>query len=92
MTDVRTMDNWGRRPDEARRVVVTGMGPITASGTGVEGLWSGLRAARSPVGRITRFETDGGLTAKAAFDTALSILVEQLEGFEIGLTAALKAA
>jgi len=39
-----------------RRVAVTGLGPITAVGTGVEGLWDGLRRGRSPVDRITRFD------------------------------------
>ena len=39
-----------------RRVVVTGLGPITAAGIGVEGLRAGLRAARSPVSTITSFD------------------------------------
>lgn len=39
-----------------RRVVVTGIGPITPSGIGVERLWEGLRGCRSPVRRITRFD------------------------------------
>lgn len=39
-----------------RRVVITGIGPITAAGTGVEELWSGLRRRRSPVRQITRFD------------------------------------
>ncbi|RMH20018.1 MAG: beta-ketoacyl-[acyl-carrier-protein] synthase II [Gemmatimonadetes bacterium] len=39
-----------------RRVVITGLGPITASGLGVEGFWEGLRAARSPIREITRFD------------------------------------
>ncbi len=40
----------------SRRVAITGIGPITAAGTGVEGLWQGLRSERSPVRRITRFD------------------------------------
>ena len=44
----------GGRPE--RRVVITGIGPITAAGTGVEGLWSGLRRRHSPVRQITRFD------------------------------------
>jgi len=40
----------------ARRVVVTGVGCVTPIGTGVEGLWSGLRARRSAVRTITRFD------------------------------------
>lgn len=39
-----------------RRVVVTGIGAITPIGLGREGLWDGLRAQRSAVGPITRFD------------------------------------
>ncbi len=39
-----------------RRVVITGLGPVTPIGIGREALWSGLRAARSAVRRITRFD------------------------------------
>ena len=39
-----------------RRVVVTGIGAITPIGLGHEGLWSGLRAERSAVGPVTRFD------------------------------------
>lgn len=38
------------------RVAITGVGPITAVGTGVEGLWEGLRRERSPIRQITRFD------------------------------------
>src|SRR5688500_7006984 len=38
------------------RVAVTGLGPITAVGTGVENFFAGLRNERSPVRRITRFD------------------------------------
>ncbi|MBR9990083.1 MAG: beta-ketoacyl-[acyl-carrier-protein] synthase family protein [Gemmatimonadetes bacterium] len=38
------------------RVAVTGIGPITAVGTGAEPFWAGLRRERSPVRRITRFD------------------------------------
>ena len=37
-------------------MVVTGLGPVTASGIGVEALRSGLRAARSPVRTLTAFD------------------------------------
>jgi len=40
----------------ARRVVVTGIGPITPIGEGVEGLWDGLKAERSAVRAISRFD------------------------------------
>ena len=39
-----------------RRVVVTGIGPITPSGIGVDAFWAGLRSQRSPVRRVTRFD------------------------------------
>lgn len=39
------------------RVAITGLGPITAVGTGVDRLWDGLRRERSPIRRITRFDT-----------------------------------
>jgi 3-oxoacyl-[acyl-carrier-protein] synthase II len=38
--------------------VVTGIGCVTPIGTGVEGLWTGLRARRSAVRRITRFDAE----------------------------------
>lgn len=38
------------------RVVVTGLGPITAIGTGIDAFWTGLRNERSPVRKITRFD------------------------------------
>lgn len=40
----------------SRRVVITGIGPVTACGIGVEGLRAGLRAARSPIARVTHFD------------------------------------
>ena len=41
---------------ERRRVAVTGIGAVTPIGSGRERLWSGLRAERSAVGRLTRFD------------------------------------
>jgi 3-oxoacyl-[acyl-carrier-protein] synthase II len=41
---------------EPRRVVITGVGPITAVGIGADGLWTGLQRERSPVRRVTRFD------------------------------------
>ncbi len=38
------------------RVAITGIGPITAVGSGPDGLLAGLRAARSPIRRATRFD------------------------------------
>jgi 3-oxoacyl-[acyl-carrier-protein] synthase II len=39
-----------------QRVWITGIGVITAAGTGVDGFRAGLRAGRSPVKRIDRFD------------------------------------
>ena len=43
-------------PSDRRNVVVTGIGPVTASGVGVDALARGLRSPRSPVGRVTLFD------------------------------------
>ena len=39
-----------------RRVAITGLGPITPIGNGVDGLWEGVRRGRSAVRAITRFD------------------------------------
>jgi 3-oxoacyl-[acyl-carrier-protein] synthase II len=39
-----------------RRVVITGIGPVTPIGIGVEPFWDGLRSARSVVHTVTRFD------------------------------------
>ena len=39
-----------------RRVVVTGIGPITASGIGREAFWDGLQAQDSPIRPISHFD------------------------------------
>ncbi len=41
-----------------RRVVVTGIGPVTPVGTGVDAFWEGLVSGRNGIRRITRFPTD----------------------------------
>jgi 3-oxoacyl-[acyl-carrier-protein] synthase II len=41
-----------------RSVVITGVGCVTPIGTGVEGLWEGLRARRSAVRGLTRFDAE----------------------------------
>jgi 3-oxoacyl-[acyl-carrier-protein] synthase II len=43
---------------EARRVVVTGIGPVTPVGTGVEEFWSGLVSGRNGIRTITAFDID----------------------------------
>jgi len=59
-----------QRPE--RRVVVTGIGPITAVGIGVEELWAGLKRERSGVRRLTRFDPSPWRTRIAA----------EVDGFE----------
>ncbi len=41
---------------EDRKVVVTGIGPVTPVGTGVEDFWQGLTSGRSGIRRIQRFD------------------------------------
>jgi 3-oxoacyl-[acyl-carrier-protein] synthase II len=49
-----------------RRVVISGIGAITPIGSGREGLWTGLRARRSAVGEIRRFDASQFRTRIAA--------------------------
>jgi 3-oxoacyl-[acyl-carrier-protein] synthase II len=41
---------------QLRRVAITGIGAITPVGTGRESFWSGIRAERSAVRSLTRFD------------------------------------
>ena len=49
-----------------RRVAITGIGPITAIGNGVDGLWDGVRRGESAVAAITRFDATGFSSRVAA--------------------------
>jgi 3-oxoacyl-[acyl-carrier-protein] synthase II len=42
-----------------RRVVITGLGPITCIGKGVEGFWSGIRAEKTGISPIEGFDVSG---------------------------------
>jgi len=42
---------------ERRRVVVTGIGPVTPVGTGVDAFWQSITAGRSGVGKLEAFDT-----------------------------------
>src|SRR5437016_7005992 len=42
-----------------RRVVITGLGPITCIGKGVEGFWNGLLAEKTGIGPISGFDVSG---------------------------------
>ena len=57
-------ETWARRPD-AREVVVTGIGPITAAGIGVDCLWEGIHRPVSPARLVDRFDT-GPFRSKVA--------------------------
>jgi len=46
----------GGRDSDQRRVVITGIGPITASGIGVDAFWKGLHRGESPIRRVDRFD------------------------------------
>ena len=52
-------------PEHTKRVVVTGIGAITAVGIGVDGFWSGIVAGRSGISEITCFDTTGYRTKVA---------------------------
>jgi 3-oxoacyl-[acyl-carrier-protein] synthase II len=41
-----------------RRVVVTGIGPVTPVGMGVDGFWEGVTSGRNGIREITAFDTD----------------------------------
>src|SRR3954471_9567148 len=59
---------------ERRRVAVTGIGAVTPIGIGRERLWDGLRAERSAVRTVTRFDPSPWRSQNAAevdgFDAA----------------------
>ncbi len=51
---------------DTRRVVITGIGAVTPIGHTLEGLWSGLKAERSAVRTVTRFDPSPFRTHVAA--------------------------
>ena len=55
------------RDPERRKVVITGIGPVTPVGTGIEDFWKGLIGGRNGVREIARFSTDD-LPVKVAGD------------------------
>lgn len=50
------MSTHGNGAGAPPRVAITGLGPVTASGIGSDGLWDGLKGEQSPIRRITRFD------------------------------------
>lgn len=81
---------------ERRRVVITGIGAITPIGHGKDGLWEGVRTAKSGVTTITRFDTSQIQTRVAAqiddfdplnyFDAKLARRMDRFA--QLGLAAA----
>ena len=51
-----------------RRVVVTGVGPVTPIGIGKDTFWNNLVAGKSGIGPITQFDTTD-FTVKIAGDS-----------------------
>ena len=49
-----------------RSVVITGVGCVTPAGTGAQGFWEGLKARRSPIRTLTRFDPEPFRTRIAA--------------------------
>ena len=49
-----------------RRVVITGLGPVTAHGIGIDPLWSALTEGRSALAPIRAFDASGFLAASGA--------------------------
>ena len=62
----RSDDRDERIVSVRRRVAITGIGPITAIGNGVDGLWDGVRRGESAVTAITRFDPAGFSSRVAA--------------------------
>jgi 3-oxoacyl-[acyl-carrier-protein] synthase II len=48
----------GTRPQQGRRVVVTGIGAVSPNGVGCPAFWAATRAGQSGVRRITQFDVD----------------------------------
>ena len=49
-----------------KRVVITGLGPVTALGEGAENFWLGLTEGRSGIGRVSMGDGEGALSRTAA--------------------------
>jgi len=79
-----------------RRVVVTGVGLVTALGVGTQETWQGLLAGRSGVGFISRFDTTQFPTKIAAevkdFDPSLFLERKEIKKMDTFIHFALAAA
>lgn len=56
----------GQSGTAAPRVAITGLGPVTAVGVGVDAFWDGLRRERSPIRRLDRFDASPWRSRMAA--------------------------
>lgn len=83
-----------------RRVAITGIGAVTPIGSGVEGLWAGVRSGRSAVRPVTRFDPSPFRSRLAAeiddFDAARWIEPKRLKRLDrfsqLAVVAAVQAA
>jgi 3-oxoacyl-[acyl-carrier-protein] synthase II len=80
----------------ARRIVVTGLGLVSAVGIGTEESWQSVRSGRSGIGPITRFDTAGFACTIAAevkgFDPLQFIEKKELKKMGLFIQYALAAA
>ncbi len=82
-----------------RRVVVTGLGIVSPVGIGVTTAWANIKAGRSGIGPITRFDTSGYASRIAGevkdFDVTQWLNVKEARRFDIfihyGLVAGMEA-
>ncbi len=79
-----------------RRVVVTGVGLVSATGVGTEATWSNILAGKNGVGRITYFDTTGFSVTIAAqvkgFDPLQFIEKKELKKMGLFIQFAMAAA
>ena len=79
-----------------RRVVVTGIGLVSALGIGTNETWAGLLAGQSGVTRITRFDVSGYATQIAAevkgFDPLAFIEKKEIKKMDLFIQYAIAAA
>ena len=69
---------------EKRDVVVTGIGPVTPIGIGVDTFWEGLRTGRNGIAPISRFDTsDLPVTLAGRRDAKNRAIIAEAEFFDV---------